>query len=275
MRRLTSDLERDEVSSISADGNRLVFSVAANPTQAWTLELSGGRPRSLTSSNFHKTNAEISPDGLQVAYRANDVQRRTIFVTPFSGGSEKSICEDCGFPFVWLPDSRRLLFSTTGARSGIHMLDSRTGAKTPLLSSPDGGLTVLRPSPDGSWLALQLDGANRAREAYLVHFEKDKPQPQAQWVRLPLEPADDRKLTWSPDSRTIYFTSLRDGYRCLWALHLDPITKRPAGPPFAARHFHTPTLRVESRSIASPPGALIASLEERASSVFLIPAAPR
>jgi Tol biopolymer transport system component len=274
MRRLTSSLERDEVSSASADGNHLVFTVSAAPTQVWTLEMNGGRPRALTSSNFHKTNAEISPDGLQVAYRANDVRRRTIFVTPFSGGSERTICEECGFPFIWLTDNRHLLFSTTGARSAIHILDSQTGAKTPFLSSPDGGLSVLRPSPDGRWIAVEIDRPKKAREVFLVQYLKDNPPAFEQWVRLPFEPADDRKLAWSPDSRTIYFTSLRDGYRCLWALPLDPVTKRPAGSAFAVRHFHTPTLRVESRSIAALPGALIASLEERASSIFLIPSAP-
>ncbi|MGA7411204.1 MAG: hypothetical protein WBW33_12005, partial [Bryobacteraceae bacterium] len=28
------------------------------------------------------------------------------------------------------------------------------------------------------------------------------------------------------------------GYSCIWALRLDPKTKRPLGAPFAIQHFH-------------------------------------
>ncbi len=36
----------------------------------------------------------------------------------------------------------------------------------------------------------------------------------------------------------VYFTSTRDGYLCIWAQRLDPVTKHPLGPPFAYEHFH-------------------------------------
>ncbi len=36
----------------------------------------------------------------------------------------------------------------------------------------------------------------------------------------------------------MYFTSNRDGFTCMWALRLDPKTKRPQGAPFAIQHFH-------------------------------------
>jgi hypothetical protein len=36
----------------------------------------------------------------------------------------------------------------------------------------------------------------------------------------------------------MYFASNRDGFTCIWALKLDPATKRPLGAPFAVQHFH-------------------------------------
>lgn len=37
----------------------------------------------------------------------------------------------------------------------------------------------------------------------------------------------------------MYFTSLRDGFLCLWAQRLRPDTKEPTGPAFSVQHFHS------------------------------------
>jgi hypothetical protein len=42
----------------------------------------------------------------------------------------------------------------------------------------------------------------------------------------------------SPDGSILYFLSKRDGFQCIWAQHLDSLTKTPKGPPFAVNHFH-------------------------------------
>jgi hypothetical protein len=36
----------------------------------------------------------------------------------------------------------------------------------------------------------------------------------------------------------MYFTSMRDGFHCLWAQRLRPDTKEPTGPAFLVKHFH-------------------------------------
>jgi WD40-like Beta Propeller Repeat len=48
----------------------------------------------------------------------------------------------------------------------------------------------------------------------------------------------DDKPQFSPDGSTVYFTSARDAYLCIWAQRLDPATNHPLGPPFAYEHFH-------------------------------------
>jgi len=49
--------------------------------------------------------------------------------------------------------------------------------------------------------------------------------------------------SFSPDGNAIYFTSDRDGYFCVWAVRLDPATKRPVGGPFPYAHFHSSAQR--------------------------------
>jgi eukaryotic-like serine/threonine-protein kinase len=45
-------------------------------------------------------------------------------------------------------------------------------------------------------------------------------------------------LKWSPDGNLLYFFSKRDGFRCIWAQHLDRDTKRPVGSPVPVYHSH-------------------------------------
>ena len=48
----------------------------------------------------------------------------------------------------------------------------------------------------------------------------------------------DDKPRWSPAGSLLYFISHRDGFRCIWAQRLDPLTRRPKDAPFAVDHFH-------------------------------------
>ena len=48
----------------------------------------------------------------------------------------------------------------------------------------------------------------------------------------------------------MYFTSLRDGFLCLWAQRLKPDTKHPIGQPFSVQHFHSPRLSLTNTGFA-------------------------
>jgi len=61
---------------------------------------------------------------------------------------------------------------------------------------------------------------------------------KSEWVAVTDGGYADDKPQFSADGNTVYFTSTRDEYLCIWAQRLDPATKRPLGPPFAFEHFH-------------------------------------
>ena len=69
-------------------------------------------------------------------------------------------------------------------------------------------------------------------------FRGKSPIPEQDWIAVTSGEFHDNKPRWSPDGNLIYFTSTRDGFGCIWAIRLDPATKRPVGEPFEVRHFH-------------------------------------
>ncbi|MEJ7606692.1 MAG: hypothetical protein WKF37_10585 [Bryobacteraceae bacterium] len=62
--------------------------------------------------------------------------------------------------------------------------------------------------------------------------------------RFPKATGQDRRrgnqdwASWSPDGKTLYFTSGRDGHICLWAQRIEPGSLQPVGAAFAAQLFH-------------------------------------
>ena len=85
----------------------------------------------------------------------------------------------------------------------------------------------------------------------------------------------DRYACWSPNGNLLYFLSERDGFRCIWAQHLEPATKRPSGAAFAVRHFHTS--RRSLVTIGDPiatglsvgVGKLVFSMTERTGNIWM------
>jgi len=70
------------------------------------------------------------------------------------------------------------------------------------------------------------------------------PAGQSEWVSITDGKYADDKPQLSPDGNTLYFTSERDGYLCIWAQHLDRSTKRPINAPFVVQHFHNAQWRI-------------------------------
>ena len=50
--------------------------------------------------------------------------------------------------------------------------------------------------------------------------------------------SDDREPYWAPDGKRIYYLSDRDGFRCIWARPVDPVTAQRVGPSYPVAHFH-------------------------------------
>ena len=79
---------------------------------------------------------------------------------------------------------------------------------------------------------------------------KDGSTPEAgDWVAITGGESWDDRPRWSPDGNLLYFTSLRDGFHCLWAQRLRPDTRHPTGAPFTVQHFHNPRLSINNTGL--------------------------
>jgi dipeptidyl aminopeptidase/acylaminoacyl peptidase len=117
-----------------------------------------------------------------------------------------------------------------------------TGKVTEVLSDPQHPLWNPFYSWDDKWMSfLMQTGADQEHyRIYVTPVKNLVPAGPERWIQLTSGEYHDDKQQFSPDGNTIYFTSNRDGFTCMWALRLDPKTKRPLGDPFAIQHFHGP-----------------------------------
>jgi Tol biopolymer transport system component len=245
-RRVTSTSTHQWWPSVSEDGRRLVF--RGEKGGLWIRELDTDREVLLVSSQ-QPVIGSITADGSRVAYVIYDNNWK-ISAVPSSGGVPETLCVDCDAPEIaWSRDSTRLLYAS-GNPSEVFVLDLRSGEKRRVLHRPPSSLWEARFSPDDRWISVlevqHVEGRSRVWIAPL----RDESSPAAnEWVGVTSGEHWDDKPRWSLDGTLMYFTSLRDGFHCLWAQRLRPDTKQPTGPPFSVEHFHNPRLSMTNTGV--------------------------
>ena len=119
-------------------------------------------------------------------------------------------------------------------------MDVATGKVATVLTDSQRNLWNPYYSWDDKWVGFVMEiGADQQHyRIYVTPAENFVPAGPDRWIQLTSGEYHDDKEQFSPDGNTMYFTSNRDGFTCMWALRLDPKTERPQGAPFAIQHFH-------------------------------------
>ena len=233
-RRVTATSALQWWPSVSEDGRRLLF--RGDKGGLWIRELDTDREVLLVSSQY-PVRGFITADGSRVVFMVFD-KKGEILAVPSTGGVPEPFCVDCGDSFLegWSRDKTRVLYEA-GNPSEVFVLDVRSGEKRRVLHRPPNHLWNARFSPDDRWISVTLEVQGRSG-VWIAPF-RDGSLPEAhEWVGVTSGEHWDDKSNWSPDGTLMFFTSLRDGFHCLWAQRLRPDTKEPTGPPFSVKHFH-------------------------------------
>jgi eukaryotic-like serine/threonine-protein kinase len=119
-------------------------------------------------------------------------------------------------------------------------VDVATGGVAIVLSDSQHNLWNPYYSWDDKWMGflMQIGDDGEHFRIYITPVENLVPAGPDRWIQLTTGEYHDDHQQFSPDGNTVYFTSNRDGFTCVWALRLDPKTKGPLGPPFQIQHFH-------------------------------------
>jgi serine/threonine protein kinase len=222
--------------SLSNNGRYVAFaSGQSGQTNIWIRDLGTGKESIVASSPFLQAYPVINASGSKVAFSVYEKDGRDVYVSA-PGGTPEKLCEGCLRATDWSRDEKSLLVFG-GDPYQINLLDLASHQQTPLLTLSKHDVLYGRFSPDNHWISFTVrTGPDRGYIA-IAPVDGPKPVPERAWIKIAEARAQDW-ANWSPDGRTLYFTSNRDGHSCLWGQRLAAGSHRPVGNPFPVQHFH-------------------------------------
>ncbi len=235
LERITQGPSWREHASLSGDGRYVAFaSTQSGSMNIWQRDLETGKETHLASSSVAQRFPIINVSGSKTAFSAFEDGRRLVYVsTP--GGVPEKLCEGCLRATDWSRDEKTLLIFG-GSPYQIDTLDVASRQRTPILKHATYNLLYGRFSPDNRWVSFTAR-TQQNRSIIAIAPLDAKPVPESAWIKIAEEAPEDW-ANWSPDGKTLYYTSARDGHSCLWAQRIDPGSHRPVGEAFAVQHFH-------------------------------------
>lgn len=194
------------------------------------------------------------------------------YVIETTGGAPRRVCENCEI-YQWSRDNRQIFIVEEGAV--ITRLNLATGARTRVVAASvsataadAAGAGIDRPllSPNERWMVF-----NSRRKVFVAPIYSDRQTPEHEWLTVHSSTGAERSAGLSPDGRLLYLLLERDGFRCLYALRLDPIIGRPAGEPLLVHHFHDSSRQWGSTGFGSATvtGIFVAFLHEASGNIWM------
>lgn len=187
--------------------------------------------------------AWISLDGCTMAYSLHKDGRNQLYTVAASGGLPRRLTDEDRSALRWTPSGSIIHFVGAGSGSNgsntVGVIDPRSLTPCVVFEAP---FTPYQPSfsPDEKWITcVRVLPGGQTASVLIGPATGDWPIPVSALKPIGDGTTWDDKPRFSPDGHLLYFTSERDGYRCLWAQHLDPMTGEPEGAPFAVYQGHS------------------------------------
>ncbi|HTG74305.1 MAG TPA: protein kinase [Terriglobia bacterium] len=237
--------------SLSDTGKLAYLAQTSDNWNLWLRDLPSGKETLLTSmeggGDIDRVTARINRAGTRVAYAVMDQSKSaTIYTIGAEGGTSEKICADCGLIQSWSRDGRmifsqqRVLEGSKWVATRINRIEVANGRKVAVFEKTNYFVFGGELSPDGQWVTFQGRAtlADRKEQLFIAQMSDDSPVDPERWVPLTGFKYFDASPNFSRDGKLIYFYSDRDGFTCLWAVRLNPATKKPAADPYPLKHFH-------------------------------------
>ena len=237
LERVTEGPARREHASLSSDGRYMAFASAQSGRfNIWLRDLATGKESDVVSSPFVQRFPVINASGSRIAFSMYEGNgKRSVYLFTQSGALEK-MCEGCLRATDWSQDEKTLL-TFGGGPYQINTLNIASHQQTTLLKHSTWNLLYGRFSPDNRWVSFTARIQPNRSHIMIAPIDGPKPVPERAWIKI-AEGAGEDWANWSPDGKTLYFTSARDGHFCLWGQRIEASSHRPVGEPFAVQHFH-------------------------------------
>jgi Tol biopolymer transport system component len=275
MTRLTDEVAEELTPSISWDGAKIAYVSHAPENSILRLrDRAANTEHSILYSPTWLYTARISGDSSRILYSANS----DLLSIPSAGGAAEKLCDHCGTTMGASSDGSQILYEPPENEDVLlYDVARRSTLKLALRPSADLILSSSRFSRDGKWVAFHaLRNATNSAQIWIAPTGGAVPVPQSEWIAVTDGAKLERDPAWSADGRFLYFVSERDGFRCLWARPLNPISKKPAGEAFPVRHFHSARFSLRHvgsqgflTGLSAGEGALVFSMGELKANVWL------
>lgn len=204
--------------SFSPDGQSIAFINALDgAAHVWTLGPDQSAPRQLTSGDFDTSRPRWSPTGQSILY----MRQGNVWSIQVDGSGAREIIRDASNP-NWSHDGKLIVFER---RYEVWTANADGGLQSRVAGVPRREL-LLAPrwpafSPDSTRIAF-LD-ADSTPFVDLWHVPVDGGEP----VRLTSDPQIASAPVWSPDGKSIIYSSQRAGSQTLWQVNIDDGTAQP------------------------------------------------
>ncbi len=277
--RLTRGGERETSPTLLGDG-RLAYSIWHGTAHVWRVSTVTGAAEQVTSGDLIDVKPSVSSSGrfLEFSLRRGsdfdicraDLQMSSSCVNSFpskvrgfispggrtiatlvdqqlsfraaNNGTVHTVpCPGCNEIAGWISDDGVLIRSAvTQRKTAFRMVDIRSGGIRDIVAAL--GLHDASIAPDKRRWAVSIRNSGEISRIYVRRFPDDGQAmqnaitPDGFWSDSPV---------WSADGSQVYYSSNRDGFKCVWEQRIDPNTLQPIGPAQELHHFGSGTLTPE------------------------------
>jgi len=220
--------------AISADGRKVAFAwtqEVAGPTGISIQPVGSANPQTVTKQPGRYVSPAWSPDGKSLAYLRTSTASTEVLISDLGSGKERLVADlptpDYGYDYRlldWSPDGRLLAAAHSESADtplGIFLIDIQTGERRRLTQpgASVGGDVDPRFSPDGKSVSFVRIIHRSNQELFIVPIEGGTPR------QLTTDGKQVAGHDWTPNSKSIIFSSDRGGEFRLW--RIDPLRTSP------------------------------------------------